>query len=217
MAPESLKTATVVKTLLIVVFLEAIAWAAAGIRALPPLAILGAVRLAQIGGILLLLKYYEKGPASIAWSPGTWKTGAVKGAVWSLAFGITAFAGMAILHLAGRDPIAMLHFPLPLNGTDLLLFLLVGGLIGPLAEEICFRGILYTYFRRWGIVFALFASTTIFVCLHAVHGLPLTQIVGGLVFAIAYETTRNLMTPIVIHVTGNLALFALSMAGTWLR
>jgi hypothetical protein len=49
------------------------------------------------------------------------------------------------------------------------------------------------------------------VALHSIHGLPLTQIVGGLVFAAAYEVTRNLIVPMIIHVTGNLAIFGISL------
>ena len=54
-------------------------------------------------------------------------------------------------------------------------------------------------------------STAIFAALHAVHGLPLVQITGGIVFAVAYETTGNLTVPMVIHVAANCAIFALSL------
>ena len=40
--------------------------------------------------------------------------------------------------------------------------------------------------------------------------LPLTQIVGGIVFAIAYEKEKNLMVPVTIHCLGNLAIFSLT-------
>jgi membrane protease YdiL (CAAX protease family) len=35
--------------------------------------------------------------------------------------------------------------------------------------------------------------------------------VGGVVFALAYEKEKNLLVPIVIHISGNLAIFALSL------
>jgi membrane protease YdiL (CAAX protease family) len=87
----------------------------------------------------------------------------------------------------------------------------VGGLIAPVAEELCFRGIVYSFFRRWGILIALVASTALFVALHTFQGLPVVQIVGGIVFAIAYETTGNLMVPITIHCLGNITIFTLSL------
>jgi hypothetical protein len=39
----------------------------------------------------------------------------------------------------------------------------------------------------------------------------MTQIVGGVLFAIAYEIEGNLMTPITIHSLGNLAIFTISL------
>ena len=118
---------------------------------------------------------------------------------------------MLLIYIAGESPTALLRSPLPSRTSDLILFFVVGGFFAPVAEEICFRGILYTYFRRWGILPALVGSTALFVLLHSVHGLPVTQIVGGVVFAAAFETSRNLMVPITIHILGNLALFSLSL------
>jgi membrane protease YdiL (CAAX protease family) len=76
-------------------------------------------------------------------------------------------------------------------------------------EELFFRGILYGYFRRWGIFPALFLSTLFFVLLHPVKALAVTQTVGGVLFAAAYEIEGNLLVPITIHVLGNLAIFSL--------
>jgi hypothetical protein len=42
-------------------------------------------------------------------------------------------------------------------------------------------------------------------------GIPLAQVVGGIVFAVAYEIEGSLMVPITIHVLGNLAIFTLSL------
>jgi membrane protease YdiL (CAAX protease family) len=39
----------------------------------------------------------------------------------------------------------------------------------------------------------------------------LAQIIGGIVFALAYEASGNLLVPITIHVLGNLAIFTLSL------
>jgi hypothetical protein len=94
-----------------------------------------------------------------------------------------------------NQPAAANPGPLPATPSDLVLFFVVGGFIAPVAEELCFRGIIYTFFRRWGIVFALTISTVLFVLLHSVQAIPVTQVLGGIVFALAYETSKNLMTP----------------------
>ena len=87
---------------------------------------------------------------------------------------------------------------------------MVGSLIAPIAEEIYFRGLVYGYLRRWGPIVAILGSTLLFVVIHPnLQNLPFPQIVGGLLFATAYEVEKNLMVPIVIHISGNLALFSL--------
>lgn len=211
MAPNSIQLKTLAGALVFVLATEALAAMGADLIPLPGLALLGLVRLVQITGILIMVIYWESGLVSIALSPGAWGRGLARGAVWSLGFALAAAIGMTLLYLSGNNPLTIVRTPMPKPGVELGLFFMVGGLIGPLAEEICFRGILYTFFRRWGILFAIITSTALFVALHAVHGLPLTQIMGGIVFAVAYETSRNLMVPITIHVLGNLAIFSLSL------
>lgn len=39
--------------------------------------------------------------------------------------------------------------------------------------------------------------------------IPITQLIGGLVFATAYEIEKYLMVPILVHGLGNAALFSL--------
>ena len=50
-----------------------------------------------------------------------------------------------------------------------------------------------------------------FVAMHLPAGLPVTQVVGGLVFALAYEYSGSLLAPILIHALGNLAIFSLAL------
>ena len=92
----------------------------------------------------------------------------------------------------------------------MMLFFLVGGVVAPVAEEILFRGLVYGFLRRWGAILAVILSTALFALAPPLRGLPLTQIVGGLLFASAYEMENNLLVPITIHVLGNLAIFTLS-------
>ena len=101
--------------------------------------------------------------------------------------------------------------PVPATISGMALLLLVGGLLSPVAEEIFFRGIVYGFLRRRGIILAILGSTILFSLVHAVFtGVSFVQVIGGLVFAIAYELEKNLMVPITIHVLGNMALFVLS-------
>ena len=96
------------------------------------------------------------------------------------------------------------------NTTEVIRKESVEEIVAPFAEELFFRGLLYGFFRRWGAPFAIILSTALFTFAHPLRGLPLTQIVGGLLFALAYEVEGNLLAPITVHVLGNLAIFTLS-------
>ncbi|RUA03071.1 MAG: CPBP family intramembrane metalloprotease, partial [Deltaproteobacteria bacterium] len=41
--------------------------------------------------------------------------------------------------------------------------------------------------------------------------IPVTQLAGGVVFAVAYEKTGSLMAPVMIHILGNLSIFTLAL------
>ena len=66
---------------------------------------------------------------------------------------------------------------------------------------------------RWGIPFAVLLSTLLFVMPHAPSfgsAIPITQLIGGILFAVSYEVEKNLLVPITIHCLGNLAIFTLA-------
>jgi hypothetical protein len=212
MAPNPLKISalTLGASLAAIFFLEvSLGWLFTW-QPLPHYQKVGAIRLVQTLAMLWVIKRLEGGLNAIGFAPATWVAGLKKGALWSLGFAATAGLAMVVIFLCEANPLVWLRSPLPARTSDVVTLFAVGALIAPVAEEICFRGVLYTYFRRWGVIAALLASTAIFVLLHF-HRIPVTQVVGGIVFALAYETSRNLMTPMVIHILGNLALFALSL------
>ncbi len=211
MVSSPIKISTLATALAVTLATEFLGWRFFEWVQLPPLAAVGLVRLIQAAAIVWIVRLQEHGMDTMGWAPADWLNGLRKGMVWSLIFAAAAGIGLAAMHLAGGNPLRMVRSPLPSVGWELGLFFLVGGIIAPLAEEIFFRGILYTFFRRWGVVCALAVSTAIFVALHAPHGIPFTQIIGGVVFALAYETTGNLTVPMTIHCLGNLAIFSLSL------
>ncbi len=213
MAPGPVRLATLAFSLGLIGLTEISAWLIVRHVGIAPLYAIGLVRLIQIGGIVAGVVHLQNSLSAIGWSPSTWLKGIARGTLWSIAFGAVVAVGMGLLYLAGTNPLAIVHSPLPAEPHQRLMFFIIGGLVAPLAEEICFRGVLYNYFRRWGVITALIASTLLFVVLHSVHGFPLTQLVGGILFALSYEYSGNLMVPITIHASGNLAIFTLSLPG----
>jgi membrane protease YdiL (CAAX protease family) len=72
----------------------------------------------------------------------------------------------------------------------------------PVLEEIWFRGMLYTPLRRErGRTVAILFTAVIFAFVHG--PVPVTQFIGGLIFAWAYESRRTLVAPMVLHFCGN--------------
>jgi membrane protease YdiL (CAAX protease family) len=181
-------------------------------RWFPPLPTVGLVRLVEIILLVIIVIKYGKGLSSIGFAREQWLKGLKRGLIWSVAFGIFAGILFIILYMLHINPLVILGRGLPFKGYGLIIFFLVGGLISPIAEEIFFRGILYGFLRRWGVVLAIICSTAIFALIHS-RGMsfPLTQIVGGIVFAIAYEVEGNLVPPITIHVLGNMAIFTIPL------
>lgn len=177
-----------------------------------PIVILGAARLFETSLMIMIFFVWGKGISSIGLAPSKMIHGLKKGLIWSACFGIITSLVFAVLYTVGQNPLTLIETRLPSNHSEIILFFLIGGFIAPITEEIFFRGILYGFFRRWGVLVALILSTLLFMLVHPIGSrIPLPQVVGGIVFAVSYEMTRSLLTPITIHILGNTAIFTLSM------
>lgn len=185
-------------------------WAIAR-KGVDPLAGIGLARLIDLVWMALIMRREPGGWRQVGLDRARFAAGLQKGLLWSAGCTVLAAAGYGLLRLGGLDLLRMLRpDPAALPAGPILLFL-VGGLVAPVSEEFYFRGLMYGYARRWGVWPALLLSTAVFTLLHG--GAPrahLPHLVGGLVFAGAYEIEKNLVVPIVIHVLGNLAIFSLA-------
>jgi membrane protease YdiL (CAAX protease family) len=178
----------------------------------PALVSLGVVRIVEIILLLAILFEHAITAALLGFASADFLHGLARGLLWSLSLGAIVLLGFAVLFLVGMDPLTLVRVQLPQRRIDLFLFLIVGGLIGPVAEEIFFRAILYGFLRRWGIVTAVCLSTLIFVLIHPVgRHIPIPQAVGGVLFALSYEIEKSLVPPIVIHILGNMAIFGIGV------
>ena len=210
MGPAPISTAFLLASLLAVALLE-IAAAYLGSRVhLPRLWLIAGTRTAQMLAIMTLAMIQAGGLHGLGLDKKSMLPGLRKGLVWSAGFAIAADLLFLGLFMAGLDPLMLVRSPLPEKTDQRVLFFLVGGIVAPVAEEIVFRGLIFGYLRRWGVPAAVLISTALFAALH-LPAVPITQIVGGMVFAVAYHKGGSLMVPIVIHVLGNLAIFSLSL------
>jgi len=177
-----------------------------------PLKAAAAIRLSQIlllGGFLYVT---PGGLRSAGLSRSDAGYGIKIGFIWSSCFGVfVLLAGIALFFL-DIDFFSLVRCHLPRQNMGL--FFLTGAIVSPIAEEMYFRGLLYPFLRPYGLLPAVLISSLVFGLFHfQTHSLPLIQITGGLVFALSFERSKSLLTPVIIHILGNTALFSISLAG----
>lgn len=215
MDTEKINTFLVILTIGIVLTVEI------AIAKLPlePLMKTGVARCLEIVLVLAVFRYLGNGWNAIGFAAGSLVPGLKKGLIWSAGFGLLAAILGALLFISGINPFDLLHMRLPGSKREIFMFYIIGGFIAPVAEEIFFRGVIYGYMKkvlaekinRWAVPAALVISTWMFVAAHQTGvGIPLPQLVGGVVFCISFEIEKSLVVPIVIHSLGNLALFTVS-------
>jgi membrane protease YdiL (CAAX protease family) len=210
MESTRIKISTLLTVLLAVIGIEALMRAVHLHLQVYPLIITGMARTVQALVIFWIVCERDVGIAAIGLSKATLLQGLKKGLMWSAGFGLVVALAGAVIFLTGINPVTLIQSRIPVKPVQIALLFCIGGIIGPVAEEIFFRGILYSFFRRWGIFTALLISTLVFVMIHPVRGPAVTQAIGGILFGIAFEVEKNLMVPITIHALGNMAIFSLS-------
>ena len=98
------------------------------------------------------------------------------------------------------------------SSIDMGYFLFLSTIIGPIAEEIFFRGILYPLLKkRVGIIIAAIVSSLFFSTMHMNLGLFLGVFVLGLLFTYLYEKTGSILPGMFVHVMHNALMMALVM------
>ncbi|MFK5952875.1 MAG: type II CAAX endopeptidase family protein [Desulfobacterium sp.] len=213
METDRIKIRTAVMSVMAVIVLEA--GGAKILNSYPDLPVLGLVmgiRLLEIASLLLIVIRFENGLSAVGLAGSQLPGGFIRGVRWSLVFGVVAFAGFLLFMAVGLDPFHLLHVPLPGTFGARVLFFITGGLIGPVGEELFFRGILYGFLRQWGMLPALIITTLLFALMHPPGAfIPIPQIIGSIVFTLAYEQKDELVAPVTIHCLGNLSLFILSL------
>lgn len=87
-------------------------------------------------------------------------------------------------------------------------------LLGPIVEELVFRGILFRLLREYTIIFAYIASGVFFGLEHGIYFVinygdflqlvsVIPIVIGGIGYAVIYDKTKNILYPIVLHILYN--------------
>lgn len=186
-----------------------------------------AMWLSMTGALLLYVRWARGLPLSVIGlrkpnlkreAPDIARLALVAGGVFALLLGVLLLVASVSPELLGGKStdgafeIAMRRIGL---GIPSLLTIVNVCLIAPIVEEIWFRGWLYPMLRTWLPVWiAVLGSAAVFALAHTdspIQNFPLSQLIGGIVFAIAYQRTGSLVAPIVLHALGNGSLVVLSL------
>lgn len=120
--------------------------------------------------------------------------------------GLIALIIFFVLKIPLNNP--QLEFLLPkdfswLSGFGLLV---MGGIVVPFAEELFFRGVLYTWFREhWSIWPSALLSALIFGVAHGDIVVGSVAFILGIVLAFVYEYSHSLWNAFMIHAVNNSA------------
>ncbi len=212
METAKVKINTLIISTVIVIIIDFLLLKVLGLFQISVYARIAIARLFEIIAILIIVVKLNNGTAAIGITKNTAASGIKKGIIWSFGFGVVVAVLFIIIAVSGTNPFSLVNTRLPNAKVDLIFYFIAGGIIAPVAEEIFFRGILFGFFRKHGAVFAAVISTLIFVSIHSIgSNIPVPQIVGGLIFALSYELEKSLFVPIIIHASGNIAIFTLSL------
>ncbi|HSO27479.1 MAG TPA: CPBP family intramembrane glutamic endopeptidase, partial [Anaerolineales bacterium] len=132
--------------------------------------------------------------------------------------GIIALVIRRLLALPLESPQLSFLLPQDINLPGGLAMIALAGLVVPLAEELFFRGLLYTWLRgRWGFAPAAAVSALIFGVVHLEPSVAGTAFILGLILAWLYERSGSLWTAVLVHAMNNsiqiLLLYALIALG----
>lgn len=90
-------------------------------------------------------------------------------------------------------------------------------IVAPITEEYIFRGILlHRFTHKWGKTVGIIVSSVMFGAVHFnIHAISIG--VGGLLYALVYLRTRNLLFPILLHSIHNAYVLVMNVANQWIQ
>lgn len=162
-----------------------------------------------MGALILLVPWLRRTCSQLLATPvpaecrrETWLVASTKPLMAFAIFGFVALwhwsadgpAGLA--RWVGSAPSAQAQMSRALTATGFAM-LLTQAIVGPVVEELVFRGLLYKAWEEaWGWFIAMVLSAAVF---GAYHGGFWPAFVSGLIYAAVYRRTGSLLAPILVH------------------
>ena len=129
-------------------------------------------------------------------------------------FVLLVLAVEASRHLGLEPPVEPIHRLLFAEDRAPVLWLtaLLACVVGPVAEELFFRGVFYAALRqRNARVVSMLISGSLFSLIHTNHVGFLPILALGCLLAYLYERTRSLLAPMAVHIVHNTLLLSLAV------
>jgi len=116
-------------------------------------------------------------------------------------FMLVQFAAIDLFRLMGQ---ARATEPFRISGWGMFLMcVLVMAILPAIIEELLFRGVILKSLSQHGTVSAVLLSSLFFAMFHLSFTQLVYQFILGLVFALVYLRTKNLLYPILLHFVNN--------------
>lgn len=101
--------------------------------------------------------------------------------------------------------IFLINKPVATNTISIPLAIITSGIIGPIYEEILFRYILYNRLtNKYSIKKSIIITTTIFALIHLSLIKIIYAFIIGLILNLTYKKYKNILAPILIHISANI-------------
>jgi membrane protease YdiL (CAAX protease family) len=145
------------------------------------------------------------------------KKGIIHGLYWCLGFGLLVSSIGVGLYFFGINPLSFFLYTKNRSLTGLIPYILIGCFLGPMVEDLLFTGLIYNGLRtRLNIVYSSFLVSILFASVHALASgfvsiYLIIQFIGGLLFTLSFEFSGSLLTPMIIHWCGNIAILAIQI------
>jgi uncharacterized protein len=97
------------------------------------------------------------------------------------------------------------------GGWSLVGLLVFGGLVVPFAEELLYRGVVYSALRRYGPLIAVLGSAALFGIAHGLSVVTVAAVFIGVVNAVLVERSGSIWPAVIIHAVNNTLAFGLGV------
>lgn len=165
----------------------------------------GAINFALgVAGLLGAYLYRVRNWQAFGFRPTTLKWIAISIALGVVGFGLIFIVEAVYFHFI-TEANTQADFQAAANGgfAAVLLLLFTGAVLGPIGEELVFRGVVQSALEKFGSWVALFGSSLMFATIHGPSVIFVVAFVMGLFFGAVFRLSGSIWPAVTLHVVYN--------------